>query len=161
MIKQLGRDISEALPCRNGLRLTHFFFVDDSLLFCKASIQECNHIQDILSEYEVASSQKLNKDKTTLFFNKVTSQNTQESIINLLGVPEIKQYEKYLGLPSFVGREKKGEFCFHQREGLVQIKGIEGKAPFPSRQGSPHQSNNPSASNLCQKLLQTTFISLP
>ena len=123
MIKQLGRDISEALPCRNGLRLTHFFFVDDSLLFCKASIQECNHIQDILSEYEVASSQKLNKDKTTLFFNKVTSQNTQESIINLLGVPEIKQYEKYLGLPSFVGRGKKASFAFIKERVWSKLKG--------------------------------------
>lgn len=30
--------------CRNGSRLTHLFFVDDSILFCKASIQQCNHI---------------------------------------------------------------------------------------------------------------------
>ena len=123
MIKQLGRDISEALPCRNGLRLTHLFFADDSLLFCKASIQECNHIQDILSEYEAASSQKLNRDKTTLFFNKVTSQNTQESIINLLGVPEIKQYKKYLGLLSFVGRGKKASFAFIKERVWSKLKG--------------------------------------
>lgn len=31
----------------------------------------------------------------------------QKNIITMLGVPEIKQYEKYLGLPSFVGRSKK------------------------------------------------------
>ena len=123
MIKQLGKDVLEALPCRNGLRLTHLFFADDSLLFCKASIQECNHIQDILSEYEAASSQKLNRDKTTLFFNKVTSQNTQESIINLLGVPEIKQYEKYLGLPSFVGRGKKPSFAFIKEKVWSKLKG--------------------------------------
>lgn len=123
MIKQLRRDISEALPCRNGLRLTHLFFADDSLLFCKASIQECNHIQDILSEYEAASSQKLNRDKTTLFFNKVTSQNTQESIINLLGVSEIKQYEKYLGLLSFVGRGKKASFAFIKERVWSKLKG--------------------------------------
>ena len=41
----LIRDIS---LCRNGPRLTHLFFADNSLLFCKASIQECNHIQAIL-----------------------------------------------------------------------------------------------------------------
>lgn len=31
----------------------------------------------------------------------------QKNIITMLSVPEIKQYEKYLGLPSFVGRSKK------------------------------------------------------
>lgn len=54
--------------CRNGPRLTHLFFADDSLLFCRASMQECNHIQAILSEFEAASSQKLNREKTTIFF---------------------------------------------------------------------------------------------
>ena len=29
-----------------------------------------------------------------------------------LGVPEIKQYGKYLGLPSFVGKKKKASFNF-------------------------------------------------
>ena len=35
-------------------------------------------------------------------------------IKNLLGVPDIKQFEKYLGLPSHVGRNK--------RESFVDIK---------------------------------------
>lgn len=54
--------------CRNGPRLTHLFFADNSLLFCRASMQECNHIQAILSEFEAASGQKLNREKTTIFF---------------------------------------------------------------------------------------------
>lgn len=87
---------------RNGPRLTHLFFAHDSLLFCKASIQECLHIQELLSLYEATSGQQLNRKKTTLFFSKSTPQAIQDSIISLLGVPQIKQYEKYLGLPSFV-----------------------------------------------------------
>ena len=71
--------------CRNGPRITHLFFADDSLLFCRASFQECIHIQTILSEYEAASGQKLKRDKTTLFFSKGTSPSTQENITNLLG----------------------------------------------------------------------------
>ena len=31
---------------------------------------------------------------------------------SLLGVPEIKEYEKYLGLPTVVGRQKKASFNY-------------------------------------------------
>ena len=98
--------------CRNGPRLTHLFFVDDSLLFCRASVQECIHIQNLLSTYEEASGQKLNRDKTTLFFSKNMNSAVQDSIKDLLIVLEIKQYENYLGLPSFVGRNRKASLAF-------------------------------------------------
>ena len=65
------------------------------------------HIQALLSIYEEASGKKLNRDKTTLFFSKNTDSEIQDSIKDLLSVLEIKQYEKYLGLPSFVGRKRK------------------------------------------------------
>ena len=43
----------------------------------------------------------------TIFFNKATVENTRQSIKTALGVLEIKQYEKYQGLPSLIWREKK------------------------------------------------------
>lgn len=96
--------------CRQGPRITHLFFADDSLLFCQATRVECNTIQAILVTYKKASEQQLNKDKTTIFFSKKTSRDRQEEIKTLLGVPTIRQYEKYLGLLSFVGRAK--NICF-------------------------------------------------
>ena len=62
-------------------------------------------IQRIFGAYEEVSGQQLNRTKTTLFFSKNVPQVMQNDIITMLGVPEVKQYEKYLGLPSFVGRE--------------------------------------------------------
>ena len=57
---------------RGGPKITHLFFVDDSLLFCKANPNDVAQIQDILNEYESASGQQINRQKTTIFFSKST-----------------------------------------------------------------------------------------
>ncbi|KAL0012182.1 hypothetical protein SO802_007290 [Lithocarpus litseifolius] len=44
--------------CRGCPMVTHLFFADDSLLFCKASSQECQKLVEILKHYENASGQK-------------------------------------------------------------------------------------------------------
>ena len=116
-------DIRGISICRNEPRLTHLLFADNSLLFCRAMIQECMHIQALLSTYEEASRQKLNRDKTTLFFSKITDTEIQDSIKDLLGVLEIKQYEKYLGLPSFVGRNKKASLAFIKEQVWKKLQG--------------------------------------
>ena len=61
----------------------------------------------MLAKYERASVQQINCTKTTIFFSKLTNEDTQTTIQNLLGVNIVRHYEKYLGLPSFVGRKKK------------------------------------------------------
>ena len=86
--------------CRNSPRLTHLLFADDSLLFCRATIEECQRVLDILEVYGRCSGQQINRSKTTIFFSKSTSDNTRNQIKLALGVPEIIQYERYLGLPS-------------------------------------------------------------
>ena len=81
------------------------------------------HIQALLSIYEEASGKKLNRDKTTLFFSKSTDSEIQDSIKDLLSVLEIKQYEKYLGLPSFVGRKRKASLAFIKERVRKKLQG--------------------------------------
>ena len=64
-------------------------------------------IQTILSKYEKALGQQVNGLKTNLFFVKLVYDNTKNELKNFLGVPKIKEYEKYLRLPTVVGRNKK------------------------------------------------------
>ena len=52
------------------------------------------------------SGQQLNKEKTNTFFSKAVDEDTKNSITIFLGVPKVKEYEKYLGLPAIVRRNK-------------------------------------------------------
>ena len=107
-----GGDLRGFSLCRNGPRISHLFFADDTLLFCKAELREVQTIQNILQKYELASGQKINLGKTTLFFGKSVSLVSKNAIKNLLGVPKIKEYERYLGLPAMVGRNRKASLNY-------------------------------------------------
>lgn len=97
-------DIKGVSICRKGPQITHLLFADDSLIFCRAKDNECQKLMEVLAKYEQASGQQINRSKTTFFFSKSTSQAMQDSIKVALGVQVVQQYEKYLRLPSFIGR---------------------------------------------------------
>ena len=54
----LQGDIHGYSLCRRGPKLTHLLFADDSLIFCRATLEECNKVMDLLKVYEEASGQK-------------------------------------------------------------------------------------------------------
>ena len=112
MIKKVAGngDIQGVSIWRNGPKLTQLLFADDSLLFCRATTHDCQKVLEILTSYERVLGQKLNKDKTSLFFSKSTSVEMQNQIMGDLGVTVLKQYEEYLGLPAMVGRNKRASF---------------------------------------------------
>jgi ribonuclease HI len=95
---------------RGGTKLSHLFFADDSLLFCKANLTEWNRTQELLAVYEKASGQKLNLEKTSIFFSKGTSSEVKEHILSQAGVQASTCFESYLGLPAMVGRSKNRTF---------------------------------------------------
>ncbi|XP_075633673.1 uncharacterized protein LOC142606164 [Castanea sativa] len=98
------------LLMRGGPKLSHLFFDDDSLIFCKATPEDCTALQRILKVYECASGQQLNMAKTSLFFSSNTPSGVKEEIKFRFGAQVIKQHEKYLGLPSLIGRRKRSSF---------------------------------------------------
>ena len=116
----LKGEIQSFSLCKRGPKITHLFFADDCLLFCRSTLAECEKIQELLSYYKAASGQMINKNKTTLFFSKNIDVQIQEAIKLSLQVPAIQHYEKYLGLPSFVGRGKKA--CFTQLKERIWAK---------------------------------------
>jgi len=87
-----------------------YFFADDSIIFCRASIKNCDPLQHVLNVYELGSGQQLNRAKTSLYFSSNTAHEVQEEIKSRFGAQVIKQHEKYLGLPSLVGKNRKNSF---------------------------------------------------
>lgn len=120
---EVDGNIQGVAICRNDPRVSHLFFTDDSVLFCRASMEKCQKMLDILEVYERGSRQKINREKTNIFFSSNTSQPIQSCIQQLLGVPTITQYEKYLRLPSLVGREKKRSFIYLKERVQKKLQG--------------------------------------
>lgn len=64
----------------------------------------------ILTQYKKASGQMLNKVKTSLFFSKNTPTNVKHNITLIAGVKAHGSFQKYLGLPAIM--EKNKTRCF-------------------------------------------------
>ena len=92
------------LSCHGGVKISHFLFVDDTLLFCEARTRACQNLLAILAQYEVASSQAINRQKKILFFSQNITPEVKQEIQALLGV--MNDYEKYLGLPMVGGNPR-------------------------------------------------------
>ena len=67
---------------------------------------EWRRLTKILDRYEMASKQKLNKEKTSIFFSCNMSMAKRDKITWLSGLQATDKYEKYLELPTLVGRSQ-------------------------------------------------------
>ena len=76
-------DIKGFSLCKHGPKLTHLFLANDNLCFCRFISEDCNNVLKILGVYESWSGQKINKDKTAIFFTKSTMDEAKSSIKNL------------------------------------------------------------------------------
>ena len=112
---------------RNCPKITHLFFADDSILFCKAKPEECQKLVQIFRCYEDASGQKINTDKSSVFFSPNTHQDTKDGILAILGPMQDSRHSKYVGLPSFIGRSKNQVFSILKERVGQKFAGWKGK----------------------------------
>ena len=60
--------------------LSHLFFADDLVLFCKASVEQVLVIEKVLNYFCECSGQRLSKEKSVVFFSRNVNGNTAETI---------------------------------------------------------------------------------
>ncbi|XP_042939609.1 uncharacterized protein LOC122274659 [Carya illinoinensis] len=113
---EIRKQISGVQICRGAPKITHLLFADDSLIFCKAKVEEVRRLQALLATYEIVSGQKINREKTSLVFSANVERVRMDEIRLMWGTGEVQQYERYLGLPlSLVDKKKRAFHTIKQK----------------------------------------------
>ncbi|XP_042944715.1 uncharacterized protein LOC122278601 [Carya illinoinensis] len=95
---------------RGGKRINHLLFADDCVMFCRSKIEEWTVLVHLLKFYEEAYGQTLNRQKTSILFISNTSTEAKEYIVQHAEGVVCDNYNKYLGLPTMIGKSKYNTF---------------------------------------------------
>ena len=127
-----NRVINGIMSSQNGVCISHLLFADDSLLFCKATVGECQQLLSILGQYEAASGQAINRKKTS-FFSKNTNPEIRRLIKQQLGARVMTNSDKYLSLPMTCGKSRVN--TFKELEEKIHKRVLGWKEKFISKAG--------------------------
>ncbi|KAK2638289.1 hypothetical protein Ddye_026084 [Dipteronia dyeriana] len=95
---------------RVGPIVSHILFADDSLLYSKATSDNCTTIRNLLDDYASASGQLINFEKLALCVSISVGRAEGSRLASIIGVQWVKCHERYMGLPCFTSRNKKKLF---------------------------------------------------
>ncbi|KAA3465126.1 reverse transcriptase [Gossypium australe] len=95
---------------RGKIAVSHLFLADDNMLFGETSIEGANSMKAVIKKYEQVSGQLVNFDKSLIYFSKNVGTEEKEHVGGILGVRIVNNPERYLGLPTMIGKRKKHAF---------------------------------------------------
>ncbi|XP_024171861.1 uncharacterized protein LOC112177844 [Rosa chinensis] len=98
-----------------------------SMLYAQAPLEDCYQIQNVIETYGRASGQLVNFDKSSVVFSKNISSFMQEEVSSLMGVEVVASHERYLGLPTYVGRKKTSTFHYIKENLAKKLSCWQGK----------------------------------
>ncbi|XP_072148368.1 uncharacterized protein [Setaria viridis] len=97
----------------------------------RANANVAEEIESSRKAYCDASGQRINYDKSSIFFSKKCNESLKWVVKRKVHVTKEALTERYLGLPTDVGRSKSGAFKY------LKDQGSEGKSPMKNKQSAP------------------------
>lgn len=113
--------------CKKAPVVSHIFFANDSYIYCKAETEEARNVMELLEIYEKASGQKINSNKSTMFFSDNITEYNKEQVCQVFCIREADDSSKYLGLPNNLGRNKSTVFGYLKDKVMSIIQNWNGK----------------------------------
>ncbi|XP_060671343.1 uncharacterized protein LOC132803112 [Ziziphus jujuba] len=95
---------------RQASSIIHLLFADDLLIFCRANMDEVKNVYQCLQLFYKWIGQAFNKEKSGCFFFKNVTPRSRLDIKWCLGMKELDNKSKHLGLPLFIERNKSTVF---------------------------------------------------
>ncbi|KAL5706035.1 hypothetical protein ACHQM5_024250 [Ranunculus cassubicifolius] len=99
--KITGFKVSSSSPS-----ISHLLFADDVFIFCKATLDEAHEILQTLNQFASITGQTINYDKSSAHYSKNFPPRHKRMIRRILKIKEMKDTERYLGTPLFLGHTK-------------------------------------------------------
>ena len=114
----VGLKVASTAPAVN-----HLLFADDSLLLFKSGNEGAVAVSNLLETYCLASGQRINHDKSSIFFSRGCPQQVRDDMKNILNVQNESLSDRYLGMPTEVGHSKNGTFKYLRDQVWEKVKG--------------------------------------
>lgn len=90
----------------NCPHISHLFFADDAFFFGRTSLDEATMFDKLINRYCAESGQKINLNKSSLFFSNNVDPPLRASVFKLLRIRNNTRPEKYLGVRIELPRTK-------------------------------------------------------
>ena len=90
------------IVARGAPSISHMFFGDDYFVYFRANTSEASIMKQILLDYDAASRQLINFQKSSISFSLNVAMEHQELIGLMLRVNSTTDHENYLGFPSLI-----------------------------------------------------------
>lgn len=97
---------------RKGPEISHLFFADDMVLFGEALPDQIQSVKDCLTMFERVSGQRVNLQKSQVYFSTNVDRAKAEDLAGLAGIKQVHNMGSYLGVPSIQGRVKKDSYAY-------------------------------------------------